>query len=123
LDSDSSAVVPIYIAGSYKSEESAANTLEHLRSDAGNYLAEKVKRFHAIGLRSSVNTPDSGINEMYAWLKYNIDWMVREVPEEGTGLSAGLPDYPWWFGADATYSLQGVLATKMPIEESRSEPF
>jgi glycogen debranching enzyme len=48
---------------------------------------------------------------MYEWLTYNTDWLVRNVPEQGIGLSAGLPDYPWWFGADATYSLQGVLAT------------
>src|SRR5204863_9681977 len=27
------------------------------------------------------------------------------------GLSAGAPDYPWWFGCDNEYALQGVLAT------------
>mgnify|MGYP003460495144 FL=1 len=48
---------------------------------------------------------------MYEWLKYNTEWLVRNIPEQGTALSAGLPDYPWWFGADATYSLQGVMAT------------
>jgi glycogen debranching enzyme len=48
---------------------------------------------------------------MYEWLKYNTDWLIRNVPEIGIGLSAGLPDYPWWFGGDAVYSLQGVLAT------------
>jgi hypothetical protein len=48
---------------------------------------------------------------MYEWLKYNTDWLVRNVPDQGIGISAGLPDYPWWFGADLTYTLQGVLAT------------
>ncbi len=48
---------------------------------------------------------------MFEWLKYNTDWLIRNVPEQGRGLSAGLPDYPWWFGADASYALQGVLAT------------
>jgi len=47
---------------------------------------------------------------MYEWVKYNNDWLVREVPEIGRGLSAGMPDYPWWFGCDNTYALQGVLA-------------
>jgi hypothetical protein len=111
LESEGSAVVPVYVAGSYQSEERAAETLEHLRHNANQYLAEKVKRFQDIGRRSAISTPDAGINEMYAWIKFNIDWMVREVPAEGIGLSAGLPDYPWWFGADATYALQGVLAT------------
>jgi glycogen debranching enzyme len=27
----------------------------------------------------------------------------------GRGLAAGLPDYPWWFGVDNEYSLQGAL--------------
>ena len=111
LSQDSSAIVPVYVAGSYQSADSAAKTLERLRAKAERYLAEKVTRFQAIESRSAINTPDAGINEMYTWLKFNTDWMVREVPEEGRGLSAGLPDYPWWFGADATYSLQGVLAT------------
>jgi glycogen debranching enzyme len=111
LEPEGSAIVPVYVAGSYESEESAAHTLERLRNNAAQYLSEKIKRFQDISRRSAISTPDAGINEMYAWLKFNIDWMVREVPEEGVGLSAGLPDYPWWFGADATYSLQGVLAT------------
>ena len=48
---------------------------------------------------------------MYDWVKVNNEWMVREVPEIGRGLSAGFPEYPWWFGCDNTYALQAVMAS------------
>ncbi len=34
----------------------------------------------------------------------------------GTGLSAGIPDYPWRLGADNAYSIQGLLVTGMHDE-------
>ena len=43
-------------------------------------------------------------------MKYNSDWLVRTVPEVGTGIAAGIPDYPWWFGVDSEYSLKGYMA-------------
>jgi glycogen debranching enzyme len=43
-------------------------------------------------------------------VKYNTDWLVRDVPA-GRGMSAGMPDYPWWFGTDAEYTLKGLVAT------------
>ncbi|MEJ1237331.1 glycogen debranching protein [Chryseolinea sp. T2] len=111
LEANSDSVIPVYISGSSQSEEAAINTLELLRSNASDYLLNKIKRYGQIVHRSAITIPDEGISDMYAWMKFNTDWLVREVPNEGIGLSAGLPDYPWWFGADATYALQGVLAT------------
>jgi glycogen debranching enzyme len=35
--------------------------------------------------------------------------LVRKVPEIGTGLGAGIPEYPWWFGTDNSYALFGAL--------------
>ena len=31
---------------------------------------------------------------MYEWLKYNTDWLARDVPEQGIGLSAGFRIIP-----------------------------
>ncbi|MEY4929528.1 MAG: hypothetical protein RI909_252, partial [Bacteroidota bacterium] len=104
-------VVPIFIAGSYQSEESLRATYDLLKTKGQEKLAQKIDRYKEIDNTSRLTIPDQEIMQMYSWLKYNTDWLVRHVPEQGIGLSAGLPDYPWWFGADATYSLQGVLAT------------
>ena len=111
LKANSESSVPVYIAGSYESEVEATSTLGSLRSNASQYLTNKMERFREIARRTSIDIPDAGLAEMFTWMKFNTDWLIREVPSEGVGLSAGLPDYPWWFGADATYSLQGVLAT------------
>jgi len=104
-------VIPIFIAGSYQSEEALRSTYDVLKQTEREKFAQKAERYQNIHNVSHLTIPDKDIEQMYDWLKYNSDWLVRNVPEQGIGLSAGLPDYPWWFGADATYALQGALAT------------
>ena len=104
-------VIPFFIAGSYRSRESALANYNLLKSDGLINISRKAERYRQINNVSHLTIPDKGMEQMYEWLKYNTDWLIRNVPEQGRGLSAGLPDYPWWFGADASYALQGVLAT------------
>ena len=111
VEANGEVVVPVFIAGSYQSEETLRSTYEVLKNQITEKLTQKIDRYQKINNTSHLTIPDKDIEKMYEWLKYNTDWLVRDVPEQGRGLSAGLPDYPWWFGADATYSLQGVLAT------------
>jgi hypothetical protein len=103
--------IPFFIAGSYQSEEALRATYEVLKTQVKEKLTQKIDRYKNIDKTSHLIIPDKDIEQMYEWLKYNTDWLIRNVPEQGKSLSAGLPDYPWWFGADATYALQGVLAT------------
>lgn len=111
IKQDQEIVIPFFIAGSYQSEESLRSTYQLLMTEGETRLAQKTERYKKINSTSHLTIPDKGIEQMYEWLKYNTDWLIRNVPEIGIGLSAGLPDYPWWFGGDAVYSLQGVLAT------------
>jgi glycogen debranching enzyme len=111
LPANSQIVVPIFIAGSYQSESVLKTTFDLLKLKGSDLLEKKIKRFKTISKTGELNIPDKKIQQMYTWLKYNTEWLVRDVPELGVGLSAGLPDYPWWFGCDNTYALQGVLAT------------
>jgi glycogen debranching enzyme len=104
-------VIPFFIAGSYQSEASLWSNYEVLMTEGKAKLTQKIERYKKINSTSHLTIPDKSIEQMYEWLKYNTDWLIRNVPEIGIGLSAGLPDYPWWFGGDAVYSLQGVLAT------------
>jgi glycogen debranching enzyme len=39
-----------------------------------------------------------------------MEWLVRDVPGIGRGLSGGFMEYPWWFGTE-TYSVQALTAT------------
>ena len=39
-----------------------------------------------------------------------MEWLVRDVPAIGRGLSGGFMEYPWWFGTE-TYSVQALIAS------------
>jgi glycogen debranching enzyme len=104
-------IIPIFIAGSYRSEDALRNTYQLLTTQGQEKIKQKKDRYQIINKTARLSIPDKDIEQMYEWLKYNTEWLTRYVPEHGAGISAGLPDYPWWFGTDATYALQGVLAT------------
>lgn len=101
--------LPITIAGSYHSLGEAKQTFAQVSQESPQFLREKQLRYDSLAERSRLTVPDKQLELAFEWLKYNTDWLIRDVPETGRGLSAGLPDYPWWFGVDNEYSLQGAL--------------
>ncbi len=107
-------VIRYFITGSSQSQQAAMVTLQDLRQNYVSYLKSKQERYQQMANTSKLTIPDKDIQEAFEWVKYNTDWLVRTVPEFGTGLGAGIDDYPWWFGCDNTYSLQGVLAIGRP---------
>lgn len=98
------------IAGSYATEEHARNTYNDILENASAYLSQKKVRYSKLAANSKLTTPDSTLNTTFEWLKYNCDWLIRKVPGIGTGITAGIPDYPWWFGVDSEYALKGYMA-------------
>ncbi|MGB5507642.1 glycogen debranching protein [Robiginitalea sp.] len=102
--------VNFVIAGSYTSESEARSTYIDLAQHTASLLREKSERYRQLAAKSKLRTPDSLLNQTFEWLKYNSDWLIREVPEIGRGITAGIPDYPWWFGVDSEYALQGYMA-------------
>jgi tetratricopeptide (TPR) repeat protein len=98
------------IAGSYRSQEEALQTFSSIQDNAHTLLLQKKERYATLAQQSKLTIPDKDIQEAFEWLKYNCDWLVRTVPEIGTGISAGIPDYPWWFGVDSEYALKGYMA-------------
>ncbi len=111
LKPGSTQVIQFFIAGSYQSESAARETFSFLKNMGPNELVQKLDRYKKIKATANLTIPDKELTQMYEWLKYNTEWLVRTVPEQGSAVSAGLPDYPWWFGADMTYTMQGILAT------------
>lgn len=114
VPANGTASVPIVIAGSYTSLADAKKTLLHVQTNAEKLLRSKKERYEKLAATARLTIPDKQLQQAFEWVKYNTDWLVREVPEQGRGLGAGIPDYPWWFGCDNTYSLRGVLATGRP---------
>lgn len=111
LQAGSGVALQYYISGSDDSREDALRNYERASSNPASLLKDKISRYKKIKGQSDLTVPDKEIQEMYTWLKYNTDWLIRDVEGIGRGVSAGIPDYPWWFAADNAYTLQGLLAT------------
>lgn len=105
------ATIRYFISGSHESQDDALATMKRLKDHATELLNEKIERYRSIESQAKLSVPDTAIAKLYEWVKYNTDWLIRDVEGVGRGLSAGLPDYPWWFGADNCYTLQGLLST------------
>jgi len=103
--------IRFFIAGSRKNQISAEKTYDLLSRHAETYLKDKIKLYEKIASKSKITIPDKELELAFEWVKYNTEWLVRDVPEIGRGLGAGMPDYPWWFGVDNTYTLKGAIAT------------
>jgi glycogen debranching enzyme len=99
------------VAGSASTRDAAVETYRALARNHASLLAEKRARYESLLQRARVTIPDRRLQEVYNWVKVNTEWLVREVPGIGRGLGGGLMEYPWWFGTDASYSLQAMVAT------------
>ena len=103
-------IINFTIAGSYQSKEQALATYDSIQNKGISYLIAKKQRYKALAEQSKLTIPDKELQNAFEWLKYNCDWLIRDVPEIGRGITAGIPDYPWWFGVDSEYALQGYMA-------------
>ena len=104
-------IIPVFIAGSTESELKAMETLVDLRKNLDADWFAKKRRYETLTTLSEIKIPDADLQKAFEWIKYNTDWLVRDVPGIGRGFGAGLQDYPWWFGVDSEYTIQGLIAT------------
>lgn len=105
------ATLTFVIAGSATAKRDALAAYTYLAKHNASLLASKQAHYASVVNRARVRIPDQRWQEVYNWVKVNNEWLIREVPGIGRGLGAGLMEYPWWFGTDASYSLQGVTET------------
>lgn len=105
-----------FIAGSSQSKDQAQKTFQKLKNNADVLLSEKITRFQNLARTNDLRISDEGLNQMFRWIKYNTDWLIQEVSDQGRGVTAGIPDYPWWFGTDGAYILQGLASAGMHEE-------
>ena len=111
LTAGSEQIIPVFIAGSTESELKAMETLVDLRQNLDTDWFAKKKRYEEFSQLAEIQIPDAELQRTFQWIKYNTDWLVRDVPGIGRGFGAGLQDYPWWFGVDSEYTIQGLIAT------------
>ncbi len=110
LPPDESKTISFFLAGSYKSVSETLDNLRYIENNFETEIHSKKVKYQKIADRSRLTIPDKKMQEAFEWLKYNSAWLVQKVPEIGTGITAGIPDYPWWFGVDSEYALKGYMA-------------
>jgi glycogen debranching enzyme len=98
------------VSGSAISQSDALALYDDLAKHHVTLLTEKAAHYASIINRARIRIPDQRLQEVYNWSRINMEWLVRDVPGIGRGLSGGFMEYPWWFGTE-TYSLQALLAT------------
>lgn len=102
----------LFVAGSELSRETCEQTYAVIERDYISLKEQKQQFYHKLDERAVLTIEgEDELNEQFAWVKRNTQWLVQQVDGIGRGLTAGGPTYPWWFGCDSTYALQGVLAT------------
>ena len=111
VDAHSNKKIVFVVAGSTKSPQEAIHAYKFILQNYIELLLKKKALYDTIYARAKISIPDTSLLQVYNWVKVNIQWLVRDVPGVGRGLSAGLMEYPWWFGCDNTYALQGVMET------------
>lgn len=111
IPSGQSEKITFYLAGSYNSVSETLKNVHKIQDSLQDYIISKKDRFENIANNSKLTIPDKHLQQTFEWLKYNSAWLVQEVPEIGMGITAGIPDYPWWFGVDSEYALKGYMAT------------
>ena len=106
-----SSTLTFVIAGSASSREAALETYRALARDHASLLEAQRQHYEELLGRARVTVPDRRLQEVYDWVKVNNQWLVREVPGIGRGINGGLMEYPWWFGTDAGYTVQALVAS------------
>ncbi|MDR2482987.1 MAG: hypothetical protein LBD08_05075 [Treponema sp.] len=97
------------IAGSAFSREDCLAAYRSVQPGR-DYWEEKRQRYGELLARSRLCVQDPAFETVYGWVKVNTDWLIFDTGPYGRGIGAGIPEYPWWFGCDSCYALQGALA-------------
>jgi len=114
----------IATAGSRASRADAEAAMRSALANAGALLRDKVAERRSLLALTDVELPDEVLESAFDWGKLNMADLRREVTnveirdvEEGraypppiatlpslSGIGAGYPDYPWYFGTDGAYT-------------------
>ncbi len=104
----------MYVSGSTSKIDEIQNNINQAKTSVQQLFLSKKQRYESIAATAQIQVPDKEIEKAYLWGKYATDWLKRSVPELGRGLSAGLPDYPWFFSNDQGSTFMSLVGTMNP---------
>lgn len=99
------------IAGSTQSSAAATATFQQLCENADTFCRLQQERYEHILTRCALHSGDELMDAAFGWAKTSLQMLERHVPGIGRGIAAGLPDFPWWFADDISYSTLPLVAS------------
>lgn len=109
LEAGATQQVTYYVAGSSVSAEMAKKSYQTIKANLAQELEKKAADIKKLLANSSIDIPEKDIQRAYDWTVINNRWLEQDIEEIGYFLGAGAVEYPWLFGCDMSYSLQGQL--------------
>lgn len=106
--------IRFFISGSMNNQTEIQENLRVAKENLKDLYSQKKQRYDNIDRVAAITIPDSLLMTAYQWGKYNSDWLVRDVPGLGNAMSAGLPDYPWFFSNDQSITFKALVGTRDP---------
>ena len=103
-----------YISGSITGTKEIEDNISKVRTHLSKLFIAKKLRYDSIQSTAEINIPDKQLEKAYNWGKYSTDWLIRDVTSLGRGMSAGLPDYPWFFSNDQATTFMALTGTRQP---------
>ncbi|MDR0792343.1 MAG: hypothetical protein LBE82_03475, partial [Chitinophagaceae bacterium] len=107
-------LIKFFISGSENNKSEITANLTFVKNNIAALFKAKQQRYSELENTATINIPDTLMMKAYRWGKYASDWLKREVPDLGKGMSAGLPDYPWFFSNDQAYTFNALVGTVPP---------
>ncbi len=98
-----------FIAGEEHGIDHATAACRSLEESPETLLSENKALYTSILNRSVINIPDTALQSAYNWARIGTQWLAASLRDKRF-LQAGALTYPWLFGCDNSYSIQGVAA-------------
>ncbi|HEX8422934.1 MAG TPA: GH116 family glycosyl hydrolase, partial [Pyrinomonadaceae bacterium] len=111
--------IPVIIAGSVEGREKAKAAYDRMLASVPSLYEKNVAHYERLEAETlGITTPDSELDEAFAWAKVGVDKGVVTNPLLGTGLVAGYrtsgeserPGFAWFFGRDALWTTLAINA-------------
>lgn len=114
LKPDKPQYIRCFISGSMKNANEIEDHISEVQKQLQSLFEAKKKRYEMIEQTAGISIPDKAMETAYLWGKFSTDWLRRDFPLLGKGLSAGLPDYPWYFSNDQAATFPALAGTVDP---------
>ena len=111
LPTDAAEELLFTIAGSTRSSDAAFTTFRYVQKGAEAICERQCRAYQHLLARCALHSDDELIDTAFGWAKVTLQMLERTVPGTGQGISAGLPDHPWWIGNDTAYATLPLVAS------------